>query len=752
MILLIEPGVAADVPFVFDESISTIASYSSDQIEQASVNSLDLVGVPLISAPSDSEDLEFPITGGSGTPDGEVDKNVGELKSVLDSRIEPDNPTVRHEALLLAGKHPGDYTIEQISAIYSYLKSGDGVKNGWSYVRDPRGVDYFNNASESLGAGKEIGCSGIGDCDDFAILMAALVESIGGTTRIILARNNTTGGHAYAEVYLGNLNASNNQVDDIIHWLKQKFNTNKIYTHIDTDTKDVWLNLDWGTDEEGNVHPGGPFYQGDKHIVLCMRDKYGKTPLKGSSSAMGSAKATEFAFSDWGRYYIIEYFDGIYFAGYADGYLKDRSDFGMLRSNQRSKVLIDNRNTEPLTSSEPLVLEQGYQLSIRSIDRDGNKVQLELSKNGQVVDSKVIQPSIDGATMYDKTYYYKKNLGDTNDIVTIAVHFNNAFRGADEILATVDGVFQISELIITDSSSNNYESIDLEAINASATPKAISDSDKIPPKVLAFKARSLNLTSGEPVIFDYVVSDDGGSRIKQVELWRNNGSDDWQIIKTNMLDVSSYRVSGSFTDAPSIPGKYRYSLNVVDNANNWNYDDIFLANYQLSGQEVNLPITDWGWYHSIIRPDGTYFAGYASGYLKDTSLRNNQIRKVLLSNQEEQTFNSSHPLVLEQGYNLSIRSIDLDGNKVFLELSKNGQVVDSEVISPSRDGATMYDKTYYYKRYLGNSIMGPVIIAVHFKSAFRGADLLYAIIDGVFQVSDEFTQLSDTGSIEVEIK
>jgi len=118
---------------------------------------------------------------------------------------------------------------------------------GWSYVRDPRGLDYFNNASESLGAGKEIGCAGIGDCDDFAILMSALVESIGGTTRIILAHNNSTGGHAYTEVFLGGLATRGNQVEDITKYLRQEFRTEKIYTHIDTDTKDVWLNLDWGT-------------------------------------------------------------------------------------------------------------------------------------------------------------------------------------------------------------------------------------------------------------------------------------------------------------------------------------------------------------------------------------------------------------------------------------------------------------------------------------------------------------------------
>jgi WD40 repeat protein len=280
IILLTGSAVAADVPFVFDDSAVDVASYTSDQIRQAYSTSQDLEGVPQISEPKDSEVLAFPITGGSSIPEGTVDEKVGELKIILNARVEPDNRDIRHAALLLAGKHPGDYTIEQVDCIYSYLKGGDDATEGWSYVRDPRGVDYFANASESLNTGKEIGCSGIGDCDDFAILMSALVECVGGTTRIVLARNNTTGGHAYTEVYLGNFSEKSNHVEDIISWLKQKHGTDKIYTHIDTDTKNVWLNLDWGADDKGNAHPGGPFFQGDKHIVLCLRDKYGKSPIR----------------------------------------------------------------------------------------------------------------------------------------------------------------------------------------------------------------------------------------------------------------------------------------------------------------------------------------------------------------------------------------------------------------------------------------------------------------------------------------
>jgi len=281
MVLLVGSGSAADVPFVFDQSTSDVAGYTSAQIEQDHTASPDLAGVPIVSSPSDNESLEIPITGG-GSGSGTQEKNIGELKKTLDARVEPDNPRVRDEAVVLALKYPGEKTIDQIVSIYDYLKNGDESKKGWGYVSDPRGIDDFMFANQTLRNGERANCVGGGDCDDFAILMSALVESIGGTTRIILARNNSTGGHAYTEVYLGRINNSDSgdQVEAIVDWLKEKLDADKIYTHIDTDTKDVWLNLDWGPDEKGSAHPGGPFYQGDKHIVLCIRDAFSRTPLR----------------------------------------------------------------------------------------------------------------------------------------------------------------------------------------------------------------------------------------------------------------------------------------------------------------------------------------------------------------------------------------------------------------------------------------------------------------------------------------
>jgi len=280
LITLCGSGLASDVPFVFGKDTSDLVSFSSDQLQEASSSSPDLVGVPPVISPSDSEVLEIPVTGGGSTSEGKLEKEAGDLKEELNKKVEPGYTCIRENAAILASKYPGDLRIDQICEIYYYLKYGDDTKSGWRYVRDTRGVDSWNYANESVKIGDRVKCVGLGDCDDFAILMAAFVESIGGATRIILANNNSIGGHAYTEVYLGQLNDSNYQIKEIMEWLQQEFNAGKIYGHVDTDTKEVWLNLDWGPDEKGNAHPGGPLFQGDKHYVLRIREKYKLIPLR----------------------------------------------------------------------------------------------------------------------------------------------------------------------------------------------------------------------------------------------------------------------------------------------------------------------------------------------------------------------------------------------------------------------------------------------------------------------------------------
>jgi len=185
-----------------------------------------------------------------------------------------------------------------------------------------------------------------------------------------------------------------------------------------------------------------------------------------------TAQKDTFDFDEWGEFWTIGFLAEEYFAAYVEGgkedaYLYyDSTDRNLMVDEQLSKVLIDDDEERTFTTGTPLKLMEDYELAIQAIDLDGNKVYVQLMKNGEVVDSAVVEPSKDGATIKDKTYTYKKWLGDTEKIVVIAVHFKNAFRGADTDLATVDGIWQISDTITDVEEDTEYDKMTIQTVNA----------------------------------------------------------------------------------------------------------------------------------------------------------------------------------------------------------------------------------------------------------------------------------------------
>jgi len=117
-----------------------------------------------------------------------------------------------------------------------------------------------------------------------------------------------------------------------------------------------------------------------------------------------TAQSAKFKFKGWGRYDVIGFLAEKYFVAYlidvtpdvtAAGanvaYLYDTStNRNLMSNNQISKVLVDDNTERTITSANPLTLQEGYQLAVKSIDTKGNKVYVELTKNGEVKDDKVI--------------------------------------------------------------------------------------------------------------------------------------------------------------------------------------------------------------------------------------------------------------------------------------------------------------------------------------------------------------------------
>ncbi|MGB9132238.1 MAG: transglutaminase family protein [Methanosarcina sp.] len=122
----------------------------------------------------------------SGKKDLQYRYNPANYFETINRLVEPAEPDVRNRAAEIARSYPGAYNMYQVCALF------DMVKENIKYISDPRGNDVWEPANVTLKVEA-------GDCEDQAILLSSMLESVGGTTRIYLTDN-----HAFAAVYIGN--------------------------------------------------------------------------------------------------------------------------------------------------------------------------------------------------------------------------------------------------------------------------------------------------------------------------------------------------------------------------------------------------------------------------------------------------------------------------------------------------------------------------------------------------------------------
>ena len=134
-----------------------------------------------------------------------------------------------------------------------------------------------------------------------------------------------------------------------------------------------------------------------------------------------------------------------------------------------------------------------------------------------------------------------------------------------------------------------------------------------------------------------------------------------------------------------------------------------------------------------------YFAGYTennSTVIGDeiSPISNGVLSKILIDTDDKKSANAGDSLVLDEGYSLNIVEVDINGKSVRVQLEKDGDVVDEAFLESGDD--------YVYKTDLGNSEDVPIIIA-HIGSVFQGSETSAVFIQGLFQISDQYTEINN---------
>lgn len=172
---------------------------------------------------------------------GETKTNIPDAERII-AAIDYQNPEVRDFAVRSAKKF---FTKESYDLNYRHVVqyfSVFRVMSSWKYIQDPKWEEYYAKASESMTLMS-------GDCDDYSILMAACIKSIGGEVRLV-----RTPRHLYPEVKVCTFEDLPVIIDLVKNRLFFKESLgDRIYYHLD-EWNNVWLNFDYT-----NIYPGGAF-------------------------------------------------------------------------------------------------------------------------------------------------------------------------------------------------------------------------------------------------------------------------------------------------------------------------------------------------------------------------------------------------------------------------------------------------------------------------------------------------------------
>ena len=433
-------------------------------------------------------------------------------------------------------------------------------------------------------------------------------------------------------------------------------------------------------------------------------------------------KELDFKYGDWGKYQVIGFMADKYFAGYLKSELVD-TDLSLLDDGQLRQVLIDNDDSQTLSSGSSLPMEEGYELQIKQVDIDGEKVYLGLSKDGEEIDSKVVSPE---GSIKSSTYEYKVDVSG-EDVPIIMVHVDSVFASTENNLVTVDGVFQLSDTYSSVESGDKYGKMKVEAFEESGIDMENEDSFSLR------KGSTVNIFGD----VGFVVADDDNDQLRFAPIVDRKGV---QEVRGTVIDPTKvdeytwtpYNFEGFYYDIDEDVGTENLTAKIT-NGKTIDEGDLL---YETRSQPVDFEYSSWGKYDVIGFMADKYFAGYnnKTAFADPVSaIADGQLRKVLIDNDDSQTIASGSVLSLQEGYELQIKSVDLNGNKVYLALVRDGEEIDSKVVTPSSDPL---DKSSNYLYKVQISSKDVPIVAAHVESVFRSTESDLATVDALFQVSD----------------
>jgi S-layer-related duplication domain len=338
---------------------------------------------------------------------------------------------------------------------------------------------------------------------------------------------------------------------------------------------------------------------------------------------------------------------------------------------QFARLLVDTGNKYTLRTNSPLELADGYALTAKQIDVEGNKVWIELSRNGEFVEDEVIDVS-DGLAIWE----YYSDLGNESHVLVYRLLVSDVFQGQVDALVVIEGMWMIDsneDNLLEIGYGDKFNELDVDLLDNNRISMSNNYDDII------LKAGT------ETDIAPYL----------SIKL--SNSSEHNFYLKKDIYSTNEYEIRGTVATGPitwndKLSWDYKNFAGFVydfeENIGNEQLDISHISNTSIEEGGItyfstllqkeyaaNFTPENNASYNETYPMIGIFGEEYVS--LKDN--RPDELVKLIIDSDSQYTLKIGSPLEFSDGYELVANDIE-DNNTAVISLLKNGELLFSENI------------------------------------------------------------------------
>jgi S-layer protein (TIGR01567 family) len=376
-----------------------------------------------------------------------------------------------------------------------------------------------------------------------------------------------------------------------------------------------------------------------------------------------------------------------------------------------SKLLLDSSSKYTLRTGTALQLPGGYALTAKQIDVDGNKVWMEFTKDGEFIEDEILDVS-SGTVVWT---YEADDVAGEDDVVVMRVAVTNVFQGQVDSLAVVDGVWLMDyENVLEIETDDTFDKLEVVTIG---TDSLIMENTNA---ITLTRDKTISIAQG----MSFKVADDSALRYYVMKMFTEPGT--YEI----RGEVASGTGAQSWT-ATNFAGFY-YDLDDNISTETMNIASITGRSIAAGALTYNTSIESVDYASGNLNGQYNVMGLFAEKYVPLDNNTPDKLSKLLLDSSSKYTLRTGTALQLPGGYALTAKQIDVDGNKVWMEFTKDGEFIEDEILDVS-SGTVVW--TYEADDVAGEDDV--VVMRVAVTNVFQGQVDSLAVIDGVWLMDYE---------------